>query len=151
MAIGAGTDIAIESSDIVLIGDQISSIADVRDIATSSYTKTKQNLAIAFVFNGIGVRLAVTGIVGPVWAMIAMITSVTPVLANSFGTRLRPTALPSAIRNLRRWIRKTLGGLDAGQFRRFFARYETRITFVFGTMSFALGALWVVVLDNPGL
>ena len=119
MAIGAGTDIAIESSDIVLIGGQISSIADARNIATNSYTKTKQNLAIAFAFNGIGVPLAVTGIVGPVWAMIAMITSVTLVLANSFGARLRLASLPSAVGRLRKWLVGAARGLDGANLRYF--------------------------------
>ncbi|MGW0821019.1 heavy metal translocating P-type ATPase [Streptomyces sp. NPDC002845] len=93
IAIGAGTDIAIESSDIVLVGDRLTAVADARDIGVGSFRKTKQNLAVAFAFNGIGVPLAVTGLVGPVWAMVAMIASVSAVLANSFGTRLRPAAL----------------------------------------------------------
>src|SRR3546814_9955875 len=50
-----------------------------------SYRKTVQNLWLAFFFNGVGVPLAATGIVQPSWAMAAMATSVTLVLANSFG------------------------------------------------------------------
>ena len=151
MAIGAGTDIAIESSDIVLIGGQISSIADARDIATNSYTKTKQNLAIAFVFNGIGVPLAVTGIVGPVWAMIAMITSVTLVLANSFGARLRPASLPNAIGRLWKWLLDGVRGLDAAKFRRVLAARATRLTSMLVAASFATGVVWVVALGSPGI
>jgi P-type Cu+ transporter len=90
IAMGAGTDIAIESADIVLTGDRLSAVADARDIAVSSFRKTRQNLTVALSFNGIGVPLAVTGLLAPVWAMIAMIASVSVVLANSFGTRLRP-------------------------------------------------------------
>jgi hypothetical protein len=90
IAMGAGTDIAIESADIVLTGNRLSAVADARDIGVSSFRKTKQNLAIAFSFNGIGVPLAVTGLLAPVWAMIAMIASVSVVLANSFGARIRP-------------------------------------------------------------
>jgi len=88
VAIGAGTDIAIESADIVIMGDRLGSVMDAHEIGISSYRKTKQNLALAFSFNGIGVAAAVTGLVSPVWAMIAMISSVTAVLANSFGGRL---------------------------------------------------------------
>ena len=90
IAMGAGTDIAIESADIVLTGNRLSAVADARDIGVSSFRKTKQNLTVALSFNGIGVPLAVTGLLAPVWAMIAMIASVSVVLANSFGTRLRP-------------------------------------------------------------
>ena len=88
VAIGAGTDIAIDSADIVIMSDRLGSVMDAHEIGVSSYRKTKQNLALAFSFNGIGVAAAVTGLVSPVWAMIAMISSVTAVLANSFGGRL---------------------------------------------------------------
>ncbi len=88
VAIGAGTDIAIDSADIVIMSDRLGSVMDAHEIGVSSYRKTKQNLALAFSFNGIGVVAAVTGLVSPVWAMIAMISSVTAVLANSFGGRL---------------------------------------------------------------
>lgn len=43
---------------------------------------------LAFSFNGIGVPAAMTGLVHPIWAMIAMISSVTAVLISSFGGRL---------------------------------------------------------------
>ena len=88
IAMGAGTDIAVESADVVLVGNRLTAVADAREIAASSFKKTRQNLAIAFAFNGIGVPLAVTGLVQPTWAMIAMISSVSIVLSNSFATRL---------------------------------------------------------------
>lgn len=91
VAIGAGSDIAIESADIILVGERISTVADAYDIATESYRKTKQNLAIALVLNGIGVPAATSGLVNPIWAMVAMVTSVTLVLSNSFGTNLPAT------------------------------------------------------------
>ncbi len=93
IAIGAGTDIAIESSDVVLIGERLTAVAEAREIGAESFRKTKQNLTVAFIFNGIGVPAAITGLVAPTWAMIAMITSVSTVLANSFGARLRPRSL----------------------------------------------------------
>ena len=85
MAIGAGTDIAIESADVVLIGDRLGAVMDAYVIGRESYKKTVQNLVLAFSFNGIGVPLAVTGWLHPIWAMIAMAASVTAVLLNSFG------------------------------------------------------------------
>ncbi len=88
IAIGAGTDIAIESADIVLVGERLMAIADAYDVSVASYRRTKQNLALAFAFNGLGVPLAATGLVHPAWAMAAMAASVTIVLANSFGGRL---------------------------------------------------------------
>ncbi|MBI3931678.1 MAG: heavy metal translocating P-type ATPase [Chloroflexi bacterium] len=88
IAIGAGTDIAIESADIVLIGESLGGVTEARNIAKNSYNKTVQNVSLAFLFNGIGVPAAVTGLVHPVWAMVAMAASVTVVLLNSFGGRL---------------------------------------------------------------
>ncbi len=88
MAIGAGTDIAIESSDVVIIGQRLGAVLDAHGIGAASYRKTMQNLWLAFLFNGIGVPLATTGLVHPSWAMIAMALSVSLVLANSFGGRL---------------------------------------------------------------
>ncbi|MBI2856862.1 MAG: cation-translocating P-type ATPase [Chloroflexi bacterium] len=94
VAIGAGTDIAIESADIILVTGDLNGVADAYDIGKKSYTKTVQNVALAFAFNGIGVPAAVTGLVHPVFAMIAMAASVTAVLLNSFGGRLLETARP---------------------------------------------------------
>jgi len=98
IAIGAGTDIAIESSDVIIIGNRVGAILDARDIGAASYRKTVQNLWLAFTFNGIGVPLAFTGLVHPAWAMLAMAASVSTVLANSFGGRLllRPSTAPTA-------------------------------------------------------
>lgn len=90
IAIGAGTDIAIEAADVVLVGERLLGIVDAYYIGRSSYRKTVQNLWLAFAFNGIGVPLAVSGLVSPVWAMVAMVASVSAVLLNSFGGRLIP-------------------------------------------------------------
>jgi heavy metal translocating P-type ATPase len=88
IAIGAGTDVAIESADIVLMGDRLGGVVDAYEIGEESYRKTRQNLAAAFSFNGIGVAAATTGVVHPVFAMIAMVLSVSAVLANSFAGQL---------------------------------------------------------------
>ena len=88
IAIGAGTDIAIESADIVLMGDRLGGVMDAYEIGEESYRKTRQNLATAFAFNGVGVAAATTGLVHPVFAMLAMVLSVSAVLANSFAGQL---------------------------------------------------------------
>lgn len=88
IAIGAGTDIAIESSDVVLIGERLGAVPEAITIGGMSYRKTVQNLWLAFFFNGIGVPTAAAGILHPSWAMAAMAASVTLVLANSFGGRV---------------------------------------------------------------
>jgi heavy metal translocating P-type ATPase len=95
VAIGAGTDIAIESSDVILVGDRLGGFVDAYEIGRRSFRKTVQNLALAFSFNGIGVPLATTGWVHPVWAMIAMAASVSAVLLNSFAGKLLPHSRPA--------------------------------------------------------
>ncbi|MFN2555867.1 MAG: heavy metal translocating P-type ATPase [Nitriliruptorales bacterium] len=88
IAIGAGADIAIESADIVIVSDHLGAVVDAYEIGRRSDRKTKQNLALALVFNAIGVPAATTGLVHPVWAMIAMAGSVILVLSNSLPGRL---------------------------------------------------------------
>jgi len=90
IAIGAGTDIAIEAADVVLVGERLTAAVDAYHVARRTYAKTVQNLALAFSFNGLGVPAAATGLVMPVWAMVAMAASVTTVLLNSFAGRLVP-------------------------------------------------------------
>ncbi len=84
IAMAMGTDIAIESADIILIKDDLQGIIKAHQIGKKSYHKTKQNVLLAFTFNGIGIPLAVLGFVTPFHAMLAMILSVTTVLLNSY-------------------------------------------------------------------
>ncbi len=100
VAIGAGTDIAIESSDVILVGERLTAFVDAYHIAKRSFRKTVQNLSLALTFNGIGVPLATTGLVHPVWAMIAMVASVSTVLLNSFAGRLLPKRARKEIREI---------------------------------------------------
>jgi cation transport ATPase len=88
LAIGAGTDIAIEAADVVLVGKRLAAVPEAIEIGGMSYRKTVQNLWLAFFFNGVGVPLAATSVLHPSWAMAAMAVSVSAVLANSFGGRL---------------------------------------------------------------
>jgi heavy metal translocating P-type ATPase len=87
VAMGGGTDIAIESADVVIVGNRLGAVVTARDISRHSYRKTKQNVTLAFLFNGIGIPLAATGLVYPVWAMVAMALSVTAIFVNSLWGR----------------------------------------------------------------
>ncbi len=103
IAMGRGTDIAIQSSDIILVRDRLELVLVARDISRRSYRKTKQNVALAFLFNGIGVPAAATGLVFPVWAMAAMALSVTTIFINSIGDR--PTLLFEALQGVGKDVR----------------------------------------------
>ncbi len=83
IAMGGGTDIAIESADIIIVNDRLDPVMLAREISRHSYRKTRQNVALAFLFNGIGIPAAATGLVYPVWAMVAMAISVSSIFVNS--------------------------------------------------------------------
>ncbi|MGH8127198.1 MAG: heavy metal translocating P-type ATPase [Gammaproteobacteria bacterium] len=83
IAMGSGTDIAIDSADIIILNTRLTGVLDAYAISRRGYRKMLQNIALAFLFNGIGVPIAATGIIYPVWAMIAMAGSVTAIFINS--------------------------------------------------------------------
>ena len=58
MAIGSGTDIAIESADIVLMGNSLHSVADAIRLSKAAITNIKQNLFWAFFYNTLGIPVA---------------------------------------------------------------------------------------------
>ncbi|MGI8793096.1 MAG: heavy metal translocating P-type ATPase, partial [Acidimicrobiales bacterium] len=95
VAMGSGTDIAVESADVIIVRDDLGAVLAARDLSRSAYRRTRHNVALAFTFNGIGIPLATTGLVYPVWAMIAMAASVTAIFINSIGAR--PSLLFDAI------------------------------------------------------
>jgi len=100
IAMGAGTDIAIEAADIIILSNRLAALPEARDISRRSYGKMVQNVTLAFLFNGIGIPLAATGLIHPVWAMVAMAVSVTAIFFNSlWGT---PRLFFDAIRSVGR-------------------------------------------------
>ncbi|GAC1310010.1 MAG: heavy metal translocating P-type ATPase [Vulcanimicrobiaceae bacterium] len=103
IAMGAGTDIAIESADIIMISNRLESIVEARAISRQSYRKTEQNVVLAFLFNGIGIPLAATGLVNPVWAMVAMALSITSIFVNSLWGR--PSLFFGAIASVGREVK----------------------------------------------
>jgi heavy metal translocating P-type ATPase len=98
IAMGGGTDIAIESADIIILSNRVGALAIAREISRRSYGKMVQNVTLAFLFNGIGIPIAATGLIHPVWAMVAMAASVTAIFLNSlWGT---PRLFFDAIRSV---------------------------------------------------
>ncbi len=87
IAMGGGTDIAIDAADIIILNNRVEAVAVARAISGDSYRKMVQNVSLAFLFNGIGVPLAATGLIYPVWAMAAMAVSVTAIFFNSLWGR----------------------------------------------------------------
>jgi heavy metal translocating P-type ATPase len=89
IAMGGGTDIAIESADIIILSNRVDALPVAREISRKSYGKMLQNVTLAFMFNGVGIPVAATGLIYPVWAMVAMAVSVTAIFFNSLWGRPR--------------------------------------------------------------
>lgn len=58
IAIGAGTDVAVESADVVLVGSDLKSVPDAIKLSRAVVRNIKQNLFWAFIYNGIGIPVA---------------------------------------------------------------------------------------------
>lgn len=87
IAFGSGADIAIESADVIILNQRLSGVLDALEVSRYSYRKMVQNVSLAFLFNGIGIPAAATGLVHPIWGMVAMATSVTSIFINSLWGR----------------------------------------------------------------
>jgi len=72
---------------------------DQKEVKLSEF-KGKKNVVLAFLFNGIGIPAAATGLVQPVWAMVAMAASVTTIFLNSLWGR--PGLFVDAVRSVGR-------------------------------------------------
>ncbi len=83
IAMGTGTDIAIEAGDIVLARGSLRGVVASINLSKATFKKIKQNLFWAFAYNIIAIPLAVMGLLHPVIAEIAMATSSITVVTNA--------------------------------------------------------------------
>ena len=83
IAIGTGTDIAIEAGDIVLANGSLEGVVQAINLSKATFRKIKQNLFWAFAYNVIAIPLAMGGFLHPVIAEIAMALSSITVVTNA--------------------------------------------------------------------
>ncbi|WP_338786088.1 heavy metal translocating P-type ATPase [Metabacillus sp. FJAT-53654] len=83
MAIGTGTDVAMEAADITLIRGDLTSIADAIFMSKKTIRNIKQNLFWAFAYNALGIPIAALGFLAPWLAGAAMAFSSVSVVLNA--------------------------------------------------------------------
>ncbi len=82
-AIGAGTDVAIQTADVTLMRSDLVAVADAVDLSRTTLRKVRQNLFFAFFYNALGIPLAALGMLNPIVAGAAMAMSSVSVVSNS--------------------------------------------------------------------
>lgn len=83
IAIGTGTDIAIESSDVTIVRGELLPIVEALRLSRATFKKIKQNLFWALFYNVISIPLAALGLLHPVIAEAAMALSSVTVVTNA--------------------------------------------------------------------
>jgi len=87
ISMGRATDIALESSDIVLMRDDLRLVPEVIKLSKRIYKIIRQNIFWAFIYNSIALPVAVMGVLHPIVAAISMTLSSLSVVANSMRLR----------------------------------------------------------------
>jgi Cu+-exporting ATPase len=88
IAIGAGTDVAIESADVVLVNSDLIDVVNAYKLSKSTMSNIKQNLFWAFAYNSAGIPIAALGLLNPIFAAAAMSFSSISVLLNAMRLKL---------------------------------------------------------------
>jgi Cu+-exporting ATPase len=90
IAMGTGTDVAIESAGVTLVKGDLRGIVRARRLSRATMRNIRQNLFLAFVYNAVGVPVAAgvlypfTGtLISPIWASAAMTLSSVSVISNA--------------------------------------------------------------------
>ena len=94
IAMGTGTDVAMESAGVTLVKGDLRAIARARRLSRATMRNIRQNLFLAFVYNAVGVPVAagvlyplIGLLISPIWASAAMTLSSLSVIGNALRLR----------------------------------------------------------------
>jgi Cu2+-exporting ATPase len=83
VALGGGTAMAADAADVAIVDDDLGSVATVFELARAAGRRVKGNIGWAFLYNAVAIPLAVTGLLNPLFAAVAMGASSLLVVTNS--------------------------------------------------------------------
>ncbi|MDB2224244.1 cation-translocating P-type ATPase [Halorubrum ezzemoulense] len=83
VSIASGTDLAADAADAVLLEDRLSAVPELFAVTRGTNRRLKQNLGWAFVYNAVAIPLALSGVLNPLLAALAMASSSILVVTNS--------------------------------------------------------------------